>query len=72
LKKNIVKIDKDKCKSCELCLEECKQKIIKISKESNNHGYHPIYITDQSLCTGCTLCAVSCPDNVIEVFREED
>jgi 2-oxoglutarate ferredoxin oxidoreductase subunit delta len=71
LKKNIIKIDKEKCKSCELCISECKQGIIAISKETNSIGYHPIYITDQEKCIGCTMCAIACPDCVIEVYREE-
>jgi 2-oxoglutarate ferredoxin oxidoreductase subunit delta len=72
LRKNIVKINKETCKSCLLCIKECKQGIIKVSNDTNSFGYHPAYITEQSLCTGCTLCAISCPDAAIEVFREED
>lgn len=72
MRKNIVKINSNKCKSCGLCIPECKQGIIAISNESNTMGYHPVYITDDSKCTGCTMCAITCPDSIIEVYREED
>jgi len=72
LKKNIVVINKEGCKSCSLCIPECSRGIIKISEEINRMGYHPIYIEDMSKCIGCTLCAIICPDSVIEVYREED
>jgi len=72
LKRNIVKILKEKCKCCELCISECPQQIISISNEMNSHGYHPVYITNPDLCTGCKLCAITCPDCAIEIIREED
>lgn len=71
MKKNFVFIEKNKCKSCELCIPECPVGIIAISDEINSMGYHPVYITDQSKCTGCTRCAITCPDCVITVYREE-
>lgn len=72
MKINIVKIDKELCKSCGLCIPECKQKIIDFSGETNKNGYHPVYIKDQSLCTGCTMCAIACPDCVIEIYQKEE
>jgi 2-oxoglutarate ferredoxin oxidoreductase subunit delta len=70
--KNKVKIDKDKCKECKLCIIECKKGIIAVSSELNVLGCHPARITDMSKCTGCTFCAVACPDGLIEVIREEE
>ncbi|HOV13351.1 MAG TPA: 4Fe-4S dicluster domain-containing protein [Spirochaetota bacterium] len=72
MKIHVIKIEKGLCKSCELCVVECKQKIIDISKETNKMGYHPIYIKDEKLCTGCTLCAIACPDSVIEIYQKEE
>ncbi len=70
--RNILVIDKDKCKSCELCIGQCKKGLLSISKEINKLGYHPVCITKPEECIGCTMCAIMCPDSVIEVYREED
>lgn len=61
----------DNCKSCELCLEVCPKKIIKLKDELNRLGYRPAWVedSDQELCISCALCARMCPDAVIEVFR---
>ena len=71
MKKNIVKINEEKCKECGLCVVECKEGIIKISENINEMGYHPAKITDISKCTGCISCAIACPEAIIEVIREE-
>ena len=70
-RKNIVKIDAERCKACGLCIVECKENIIKLSDKVNSSGYHPAYITNPEKCTGCTFCAIVCPDAIIEVYREE-
>ncbi len=72
MKKNIVKIEKELCKSCGLCIVECKQNIIEISQDINKMGYRPVFIKDQSLCTGCTMCAVACPECAIEIYQKEE
>lgn len=70
MKKIKLIIDDGKCKSCGLCIIECKENLLDISEKSNSSGYHPIYIKDQSKCTGCTMCAIACPDCAIEIVRE--
>jgi len=72
LKKNIVKIDEEKCKACGLCIIECPQKIIGYSGKINSHGYDTVKVTDTTKCSGCSFCAISCPDGVIEICREEE
>lgn len=61
----------DFCKSCQLCVNVCPKKIIRIKDTLNKQGYHPAFVRDedQSLCISCALCARMCPDAVIEVFR---
>ena len=63
-----VKIDKNHCKGCELCVKVCPQQILSMSKEITVKGYFYARMHDPSRCIGCTLCAVMCPDVAIEVI----
>lgn len=66
-----IKIDKNKCKACYLCVNECPKKLIKISKETNSLGNHVVEFCDpNNECLGCAMCATRCPDLAIkEVLR---
>ena len=56
----------DRCKGCELCVNACPMKILKLDDEAvNRKGYHPISITDPASC------ALMCPDGIINVYVEE-
>lgn len=63
-----IRINKDHCKGCELCVEVCPQKILSMSKDITVRGYFYARMHDPSRCNGCRLCAVVCPDVAIEVF----
>jgi 2-oxoglutarate ferredoxin oxidoreductase subunit delta len=64
-------IDAELCKSCNLCVNVCPNKIIGVSKELfNKKGHHPAFVVDAGKCTGCALCAVVCPDVAITVYKE--
>ena len=58
-------IDWNRCKGCGFCIEFCPPKILALSGEFNNHGYHPPYLTKEEACTGCDLCGLYCPDFAI-------
>ncbi|MFZ7103958.1 MAG: 4Fe-4S dicluster domain-containing protein [Peptococcaceae bacterium] len=60
-------IAKEKCKECLLCVANCPKKLLAVSNETNNMGYHPVYLSDEEKCTSCSLCAIMCPDTVIQV-----
>lgn len=64
-----ITISKELCKGCELCVNACPKKILRISSESNRNGYFVMENFDMSKCIGCAACAVICPDCVIEVER---
>lgn len=68
---NHIIIDKNKCKACFLCMEECPKKLIKISNETNNLGNRVVEFSDtKGECLGCAMCAKRCPDLAItEVYR---
>jgi len=63
-----IKINKDRCKGCYLCVVNCPQGLIKISTEMNVKGVKPV-IFSGGKCTGCGMCAVICPDCGIIVYK---
>ena len=67
--KGTIKIETSKCKGCELCIVECPQNSIGLSKKINKKGFHYAELVND-LCTGCINCAIVCPDFVITVYRE--
>lgn len=70
-KSSKIKIDREKCKGCGLCIIVCPKKSIELSKDINSYGYYPAVFIDKGECTGCTFCALTCPDVAIEVYKEE-
>ena len=64
-----VKIEIENCKGCELCVNECPQDSLEMSKNINKKGYHYAILKDDT-CTGCTNCALVCPEAIITVYRE--
>ena len=67
-----VQFNEDRCKSCELCVNACPKKILRISKERMNaKGYRPAEIIDREKCIGCAFCATVCPDCAINIYEED-
>ena len=64
-----VQINIENCKGCELCVNECPQGSLQMSKNINKKGYHYAVLVDDT-CTGCTNCALVCPEAIITVYRE--
>lgn len=76
-----VKIDKERCKGCYLCVVNCPKGLIKIAKEMNMKGVKPALFSGgkparlkehnvrSGGCTGCAMCAVICPDCGITVYK---
>ena len=63
-----VKFNSARCKSCELCINACPKKILRISKNKMNlKGYRTAEIIDEDSCIGCMSCALVCPDCAIEI-----
>jgi len=62
-----VTVDRDRCKGCGLCAENCPQKVLEMSREINQKGYFFSAPVRQSQCIGCRICAMVCPDVAIEV-----
>lgn len=66
-----ITIDKNRCKACYLCVEECPKHLIKISNETNGLGNRVVEFCDEKHeCLGCAMCATRCPDIAItEVIK---
>ena len=66
-----IKIKKERCKGCCLCVAECPRGIIRMSDEPNEMGnFYPV-IDDTNECIGCALCCQMCPDMAIEITEEK-
>ncbi len=64
-----IKINKDRCKGCYLCVVNCPQGLIKVSQELNVKGIKPAVFSASRKCTGCGMCALICPDRGIIIYR---
>ncbi|MDO8526037.1 MAG: 4Fe-4S binding protein [Candidatus Omnitrophota bacterium] len=64
-----IKIDKDRCKGCYLCVVNCPNGLIKVSGALNVKGVKPAYFSGSSKCTACGMCFVICPDCGIKVLK---
>jgi len=63
-----VKINKDRCKGCYLCIVNCPSGLIKVSTEMNAKGVKPVFFSGGK-CTGCAMCAMICPECIIEIRK---
>ncbi len=66
-----VKISKERCKSCGLCIRECPKHAIDMSDEYNAKGYR-IVTVDDAVCIQCGICYHICPDCVFEVVEVDN
>lgn len=63
-----VVIDIERCKGCEVCVANCPEQVLELSKSINKVGYRYSTMANAN-CTGCASCAIMCPDAVITVYR---
>ncbi|OFX16734.1 MAG: tungsten formylmethanofuran dehydrogenase [Armatimonadetes bacterium RBG_16_58_9] len=64
-----IKIDRERCKGCELCVHFCPKGCITMEDSFNSKGYRPSCFVKRDECSGCAVCAGICPDVAIEVWR---
>jgi len=67
----VVKIAKQRCKGCGLCVDVCPKEVLRLSPHFNKLGYHCVEVAKEG-CIGCRRCTVICPDACIELFLEEE
>ncbi len=65
-----VVINKECCRACYLCINECPKKLIKIGEELNDMGAKIVEFDGKEGCIGCAMCAIRCPSLAItEVYK---
>ncbi|MDD2751674.1 MAG: 4Fe-4S binding protein [Candidatus Omnitrophica bacterium] len=64
-----IKINREKCKGCLLCISFCQKGAIIVDPALNKRGVKPVKFKENSQCLGCTMCALVCPDCCIEVYK---
>lgn len=72
--KGKIKINRERCKGCQLCFQVCPNRRIGEDKSLNLKGYTPACFIEmpaegEKACTGCAQCATVCPEVAIEVYR---
>ena len=61
-----ITIDKNKCKSCYLCVDVCPKKLIKKGNVVGKSGEPVAEFEDSNKeCLACSSCAMVCPDLAI-------
>jgi len=61
LKKPTPVIDKKECKGCTRCVLACPKKVLSLSAELNERGYHYAAYSGEG-CIGCGNCYYTCPE----------
>lgn len=64
-----VKIDREECKGCGLCIDACPPKCLAFENELSAYGVKPARYLGEG-CTGCGICFYACPEpGAITVYR---
>ncbi|RKY39131.1 MAG: hypothetical protein DRP76_03690 [Candidatus Omnitrophota bacterium] len=64
-----IRIDKDKCKGCFLCIQFCPLNCLEASQDLNKRGNQYAKKREGKKCAGCGNCYLVCPDVCIELYE---
>lgn len=67
-----VKINKDSCKGCGLCIFNCPTKHLELSKDLNKKGVTYAKIKPGTKCIGCGFCFFICPETCIKIYEPKE
>lgn len=59
---NQVKVRKDECKGCGVCVAVCPRECLVMDSRLNAMGYEYVEFINGNQCTACGLCFLSCPE----------
>lgn len=62
-------IQKNRCKACGFCIDQCPKDALSFGEELNESGYTAV-VSDDELCIKCGICYRVCPDSVFELIEE--
>ncbi|MGE5279839.1 MAG: 4Fe-4S binding protein [Deltaproteobacteria bacterium] len=65
-----VRINKERCKGCGLCVAVCARKNLKTGEALNAYGAFAVVAVCEDDCTGCGMCYVMCPEACVEIIHE--
>ncbi len=60
-------IDRDRCKGCGLCVDNCPQKVLRMSRGIGMRGTPYAEVAEPRRCIGCRLCCIACPDVAVDM-----
>ncbi|MBL7076477.1 MAG: 4Fe-4S binding protein [Kiritimatiellae bacterium] len=66
-----VRVDLERCKGCELCVDACPRDLLIMSKRLNSKGYRVPDNHSDERCIGCRQCVDMCPEAAIEMDKED-
>ena len=66
---NEVRILRQYCKGCGLCIGVCPVKCLRMSSEVTDSGLPVAEVVETVDCIGCLQCHTICPDAAIEVYE---
>ncbi len=66
-----VRVDQERCKGCELCVDVCPHDLLVMSRRLNAKGYRVPDNHADERCIGCRQCADICPEAAIEIDKED-
>jgi len=62
-----IKIDRDLCTGCGICIRFCPKDVLGESEELNQYGNHFAEVIAPEECIVCRRCELYCPDFAVEV-----
>jgi 2-oxoglutarate ferredoxin oxidoreductase subunit delta len=60
----VVVVRVSRCKGCELCIEHCPVRVLELSADFNDGGYH-YPVVARAGCINCQACSTICPEYAI-------